>query len=186
MTTVVKQQDGEVEQRNPASAPLPSEQLDTKVEPLHPTLAELTSLGAEIDRLTKKYTDDGLQVSEFPASYHALTEQYRQLAMQSKTILARIGPAETKTQKEAEELKAQAEQKVAEAKVADAAAHDTAMKKATEEAAAVAKAEEEKRVAEEKKLAEEKKSTLSVLTAKEKAAEEKAKKEAEEKEKGKK
>lgn len=38
---------------------------------------KLAAMEAELDTLTKEYSAAGLQVSDFPASYHALSNDYR-------------------------------------------------------------------------------------------------------------
>lgn len=81
---------------------------------------ELQSMHDEIERLTKEYTEGGLQVSDFPASYHVLTNQYRIKAAALNRVVGGVGPEESKVLKEINEMKAKLDLKLADARKRDA------------------------------------------------------------------
>jgi len=81
---------------------------------------ELEALHDEIERLTLEYTQGGLQVSDFPASYHALTNSYRIKAAALNRGVGGVGPEEARVMAEMDALKAQYESKLAAARALDA------------------------------------------------------------------
>lgn len=83
---------------------------------------ELTRMHDEIEKLTKEYTEGGLQVSDFPASYHQLTNRYRIRAAALNSRVGGMGPEEAKVMQENKEMQIRMEQKLTEARLADARA----------------------------------------------------------------
>lgn len=93
---------------------------DGVVVPENEFTLELQKLHDEIERLTKEYTDGGLQVSDFPASYAILTNQYRIKAAALNRTVGGVGPEETKVLKEIAEMKTKLDLKLVDARNRDA------------------------------------------------------------------
>jgi hypothetical protein len=85
---------------------------------------ELQSMHDEIEKLTKEYTEGGLQVSDFPASYHNLTNRYRIRASQLNKRVGSPGKEESKVQREIEEMQLKMQQRLEEARRKDAEAEE--------------------------------------------------------------